>query len=97
MVEIEDSDTLILYSDGITEAANQNKEELGEQRIEHTMVNTADASPAKICQRILNQVIAFADAEVAPDDRTLVVIKFPRAEAALRERMSMDTSVGAVA
>jgi hypothetical protein len=82
-VEIGGADTLILYSDGINEAANQNEEEFGEDRIKQIVSDAADGSPAELCERIMGQVAAFASAEVHPDDRTLMVVRFPRSRAAL--------------
>ena len=89
-VKIENADTLLLYSDGISEATNQNDEEFGEQRIEHTIVNTADASLAGLCDRILNQVATFASADVPPDDRTLMVVRFAAGGAAIQARQSAE-------
>jgi serine phosphatase RsbU (regulator of sigma subunit) len=80
-VNIENSDTLILYSDGISEAANRNEEEFGEDRIEQLTRDTANTSPAEFCQRIMDRVTTFASAEAPADDRTLMVVRFLSPEA----------------
>ena len=96
-VEIEDSDTLVLYSDGINEATDQKDEEFGDHRIQGMILNTPDATPAAICERIMNRVTAFASAGAPPDDRTLLVVRFPQTGAALQGCHSGEISVGAAA
>jgi hypothetical protein len=77
IVAVDASDMLILYSDGINEATNQNNEEFGEDRISRLISNSDECSPAKLCGQIMKQVALFARAEVEPDDRTLLVVRFP--------------------
>jgi sigma-B regulation protein RsbU (phosphoserine phosphatase) len=77
-VRIDASDTLILYSDGVNEAANQNEEEFGEDRIREVISHSDGATPAELCDSIMSQVAAFASAGPAPDDRTLMVVRFQR-------------------
>lgn len=96
-VRIEGSDTLVLYSDGISEATNQIEEEFGDCRIQQMISDGADATPAEVCERIMNRVTAFASAGPPPDDRTVMVVRFPPSRAVLRSRKSEDVSVEAVA
>jgi len=80
-VRIDAGDALILYSDGIDEAANKSGEEFGERRIAD-IASAACARPAReVCQRIMEEVSAFAHAGSAPDDRTLMVVRFRRVAA----------------
>jgi hypothetical protein len=79
MVEIGAFDTLVLYSDGISEATNQTEEELGDDRIKDTISDSAEITPAEMCKRIMNRVTAFADADAPRDDRTLLVVRFSQA------------------
>jgi Stage II sporulation protein E (SpoIIE) len=76
-IEIASSDMLILYSDGIDEATNHRDEEFGESRLQNIVSANRDAAPADLCGRIINQVAAFATAGAPPDDRTLLVVRFP--------------------
>lgn len=81
-VEIEDTDTLVLYSDGISEATNRNDEEFGEDRLENLIGSALHEAPAELCQRIMTQVGAHTSSDVPQDDRTLLVVKFsPSGEA----------------
>ncbi len=96
-VDIEASDVLILYSDGINEASNKNDEEFGEDRLQYIISNNVDSKPVELCGRIMNEVTAFASAGEAPDDRTLVVVRFLQSGAALQECKSEDVGVATAA
>ena len=54
-VKIEGPDTLILYSDGVNEAANENEEEFGEDRVKEMISHSEGAAPAELCDRIMSQ------------------------------------------
>ncbi len=96
-VQIEASDMLILYSDGINEATNQNHDEFGEDRIQELITETAGAMPSEVCERIMRQVTAFASATIPQDDRTLLVVRFPGARAVGHCRNSEELTIEAVA
>jgi serine phosphatase RsbU (regulator of sigma subunit) len=96
-IQVEISDTLVVYSDGITEAADQKQEEFGEDRIRQMISEAAAVSPAELCERIMGQVKAFASAGAPPDDRTLLVVRFPLSATGVRQKKSDDLGVQAVA
>jgi sigma-B regulation protein RsbU (phosphoserine phosphatase) len=80
-VRIDRLDTLVLYSDGINEAANANEEEFGEDRLREMVLQGAEAAPEQLCERIMGRVGRFATGGPAPDDRTLLVVRFQHAAA----------------
>ncbi|MGA8028259.1 MAG: PP2C family protein-serine/threonine phosphatase [Bryobacteraceae bacterium] len=80
IIQIENGDRLIVYSDGINEAANPNDEELGDARLEQIISGNADAVPESLCEQILEQVTAFAGSGNPQDDRTLLVVKFSQSK-----------------
>jgi sigma-B regulation protein RsbU (phosphoserine phosphatase) len=96
-VKIEGPDTLILYSDGVNEAANENREEFGEDRLQEVISDAAGATPEELCERVMSRVARFAHAGPSADDRTLVVVRFQRFADALSYRESEIMTVGAVA
>lgn len=96
-IKIEGLDTLILYSDGVNEAANENEEEFGEDRIKELISHAEEATPADLCERIMSQVAAFASAGPTPDDRTLMVVRFQRFGGARSRREQGLVAVEAVA
>jgi sigma-B regulation protein RsbU (phosphoserine phosphatase) len=75
-VQLAACDSLILYSDGITEAIGDNDEEFGEERVSEIVARYSQAAPAEICERIMGRVSAFASATTPADDQTLMVVRF---------------------
>ncbi|MBM3728926.1 MAG: hypothetical protein FJW40_26305 [Acidobacteria bacterium] len=64
-------DTLILYTDGITEARNAQGEEFGEDRL--TAAAASKGRPEELVARIVAAVDAFAAGAPQHDDLTLVI------------------------
>ncbi len=85
-VTIGELDRLVVYSDGITEAASEKDEEFGEARVVRIMLDGPDAEPERMCRRIMTEVISFADEKTPQDDCTLMVINFRPAQAAVQDR-----------
>lgn len=67
-------DTLVLYTDGITEAFNDCREEFGEQRLIESLLRHRDERPRALIDAILGTVKGFSPHEQY-DDMTLVVAK----------------------
>jgi len=55
---------LSFYSDGISEAGEENEQELGEARLAQIISGSPDAAPEIVCDQIMEQVTAFASSEV---------------------------------
>jgi len=84
-VQIEELDTLVLYSDGITEAMSANEEEFGEARLEQVIVSSPEAAPEQICRTIMSGLAEFAGGKTPQDDRTLMVVHFRNLKTSLEE------------
>ncbi len=69
------NDILVLYSDGITEAANTKFEFYEEKRLMMMIKKLKDKSPKEIALEILEDVIKFSKNGSYTDDKTIVVIK----------------------
>jgi sigma-B regulation protein RsbU (phosphoserine phosphatase) len=67
-------DTLLLYSDGVTEAANAAGEEFGEDRLARTLRETSAGTPEQVTREVVRAVSAFSEAALA-DDLTVVAIR----------------------
>ncbi|MDP9170330.1 MAG: PP2C family protein-serine/threonine phosphatase, partial [Acidobacteriota bacterium] len=74
-VNICPGDLLVLFSDGILEAANTRDEEFGEQGVISAIERNWDRTPADICAAILIDVGAFLGKELPQDDQTLLVVR----------------------
>ena len=68
-------DILLLYTDGIVEAANERQEMYGDQRLVQVLKQHRARSPKEICQLILQEVQIYSRLGTYSDDKTLVVIK----------------------
>ncbi len=72
-VSLDPGDRLVLFTDGITEAANAREEEFGEERLAQLISALRDRGAYELKNRILQTVASFT-AGRAQDDATLVVI-----------------------
>ena len=84
-VRIEPGDTLVMYSDGIVEAANAGGAEFGEERLAAVIGGCLDRTAREIRDHVLSSVRAFADGVEPADDLTLVVICFKKVASGLEE------------
>jgi sigma-B regulation protein RsbU (phosphoserine phosphatase) len=71
-------ETLLVYTDGVTEAMNEAKDLFGEYRLEQAVegagAGEAELSPEKIVERVLEKVGDFVlDAERSDDIALLVI------------------------
>jgi len=73
---LERGDVLVLYSDGIVEAANTSGEEFGEHRLIAAIESSLSAGPDAIRDRILQEVRVFTASDRLEDDQTLLAIRY---------------------
>jgi sigma-B regulation protein RsbU (phosphoserine phosphatase) len=74
-LQLKPNDTLLFYSDGITEAMNGNNEEYGEERL-MAVVNRFDGMGAEeACQLVMADVKRFLGLIQPQDDQTMVVVR----------------------
>jgi len=71
-------DLLVVFSDGILEAANALDEEFGEERILAAIEERWEGSPTEICDAVLARVRQFLGKELPHDDQTLMVVRFQK-------------------
>ena len=67
-------DELILYTDGVTEAANPHGKLFGAEGLDRVLENCSLRASA-LLDTVLDEVSAFADGQPAHDDRTLIVAR----------------------
>ncbi|WP_245907028.1 GAF domain-containing SpoIIE family protein phosphatase [Reichenbachiella versicolor] len=70
------NDVLVLYTDGITEATNKNKEQYGSERLLKTLTQNAELAPEAIQQSLINDLYSFCEEDKLSDDYTLLILKF---------------------
>lgn len=71
-------DVLLLYTDGVSDAANENRELYGENRLIEKLRAVRTRSPREMCQLILEDVQLHNRLVEFSDDKTVVVIKRTR-------------------
>ncbi|BDA79653.1 hypothetical protein LPTSP3_g25830 [Leptospira kobayashii] len=73
-VSIRSGDRLILYTDGITEASNQNHLMLGQEHWQEMLLSTKNDSLEKAKKKLLEKIKTFTGIKSPDDDETLVLI-----------------------
>jgi sigma-B regulation protein RsbU (phosphoserine phosphatase) len=68
-------DILLLYTDGVTEARNEDGIFYGEERLSTQLVSHRKLSPMEITQRLLDDVQRFSAMDEHADDKTILTIK----------------------
>jgi sigma-B regulation protein RsbU (phosphoserine phosphatase) len=68
-------DVLLIFSDGVTESADTEFKQYGDDRLQKLLQKIKEKSPKEIAYAILEDVIKFSKNGQYSDDKTLVVIK----------------------
>jgi sigma-B regulation protein RsbU (phosphoserine phosphatase) len=68
-------DVLVLYTDGITEAANMDGEMFGDEALARVVAGHHALAATGIRERVVREVAAFVGSAEAHDDMTMVVIR----------------------
>lgn len=75
-INFRSGDVLLIYTDGVVEAANDKFEFYGEERLTKIFMQSLDKTPKEMSLLILEDVIKFSTSESQyQDDKTIVVIK----------------------
>ncbi|MDD7430184.1 MAG: SpoIIE family protein phosphatase, partial [Oscillospiraceae bacterium] len=74
-IYLKEADSLILYTDGIVEALNENEELYGDERLIGALYNADTESPRSICDDILESTAEFCGKAEQADDMTMLIVK----------------------
>jgi sigma-B regulation protein RsbU (phosphoserine phosphatase) len=74
--KVKKEQTLFLYTDGLTEAFNEEEEDFGSERVEIFLKNNSTASPSLLISQLLIQLDEFVGKKPFSDDITLLVCNF---------------------
>jgi phosphoserine phosphatase RsbU/P len=75
-VKLEPGDTLILFSDGVTEAMDPDEELYGVPRLREVLTGQSDCALDKLQKSILESVENFAKGAHQADDLTLLIVRY---------------------
>lgn len=73
--EADEGDSLLLMSDGLMELFNEDREQLGLQRIKQKFMEAADSSAADILSHITQLIDQWSGTKSQEDDITILVLK----------------------
>jgi sigma-B regulation protein RsbU (phosphoserine phosphatase) len=74
-VELRPGDTLVLYTDGVSEAANPGGALFGDERLHACFANGPGATAAESVERLLASVRSFAAEAPQSDDITILALR----------------------
>ena len=75
-VDFSSGKCLVMYTDGITDAENVNKDFYGEKNLMKTLSRNPHQSASDMTQQLINDVKTFSDGAEQADDITLLILKF---------------------
>jgi sigma-B regulation protein RsbU (phosphoserine phosphatase) len=75
VVQFDPGDLLVIYSDGITEASNENEEQYGEGRLEEVLRGSLGLPASELIKKITSSVKEFVGGRPQSDDMTVVVVR----------------------
>lgn len=74
-LDLTKGETLVIYSDGVSEANNLREEEFGMDRLKQVVSTNINASAAGMRDKVESALSAFTQTAPANDDITLVIVK----------------------
>lgn len=74
-IRMQPGSKLLLFTDGITEAMNGNREEFGDERLLQIITGHAQLPPKKLRTKIFSEIQSFAASAVQHDDLTMVIVQ----------------------
>ena len=74
-LKIEPGDFILIYSDGITEAEDENENLFGEDRLIEIIQKNINASPNDLIESIYKHINLYSKGRLQNDDQTLLLIK----------------------
>ena len=74
-IRFEEGQLMVIYTDGVTEAANPNGEEYGQERLAKRVLDGIDLPAKKLIDHIRKGVADFTERKFLDDDGTLFIVK----------------------
>ena len=77
---LEPGDCVFVYTDGVTEATNENMELMGEERMIEALNKYKDADSSEILPAVKSEIDIFAGSAPQFDDITMMIFEYRGAE-----------------
>ena len=75
-IKLKDDDTIVLYTDGITEAKNVALEDFGDGHFEKALLESNNQDANGIANKVMREITEFSKDNSQHDDITLVILKW---------------------
>jgi serine phosphatase RsbU (regulator of sigma subunit) len=75
-LDLVEEDVIVFYTDGFTEARDQDGNLFGEARLNGLILEQSGASPNQIKSELVSSIEHFTDGKPAGDDCSLIIVKF---------------------
>ncbi|MGD8413239.1 MAG: SpoIIE family protein phosphatase [Candidatus Latescibacterota bacterium] len=75
-VQLESGDSLFVYTDGVNEAINRDREEFGVENIQQCLRDAASGKPVEIVRDVLREVERFSGGIDQNDDITILTLQY---------------------
>lgn len=74
-LSLQPGDTLVAYTDGLTEPENAAGEEFGDDRLREALKRGAPKPPRELIEGVMDEVITWTGTSVLQDDMTMLVVR----------------------
>jgi len=75
-IDLENNDTIVLYTDGVTEAKNDLLEDFGDKQFLKVLHNNINLNAEELSNKIIHEISVFSSGHEQYDDITLVIFKW---------------------
>ena len=100
MVQLRKNSILFLFTDGVTEAMNIEKEEFGEERLMRDLKkiysNKLNISPKELISELLFMIKDFVGKAEQSDDLTMLAFKFNRSDSFVEQHISLKNNINEI-
>jgi serine phosphatase RsbU (regulator of sigma subunit) len=75
-IDLKENDTILLYTDGVTEAKNELLEDFGDKQFLQVLQSNVNLSAEELSNKIIKEITVFSSGHEQYDDITLVIFKW---------------------
>jgi sigma-B regulation protein RsbU (phosphoserine phosphatase) len=75
-IDLEENDTVVLYTDGVTEAKNEQLEDFGDKHFLNVLQSNVNLGAEELSNKIIKEITVFSSGHEQYDDITLVIFKW---------------------
>jgi len=74
-ISLDSGDSIVMFTDGITEAMNEKSEEFGEERLKSIIKKSLDLSSKELMEKIIGDVRKYSGSMPQADDITIIILR----------------------